>query len=59
MKILDLCERVKELDSRYLEWDFYYTKWIKSHCRSQYFRRLANRAWASYSRLVALRNSTK
>ena len=57
MKILDLCKRVKELDSRYLEWDFYRSKWLKTG--SDYFRKLANRAWASYSRLVALRNSTK
>ena len=53
----ELFERIKELDSRYLEWDHYFGKWIKTH--SQYFRRLANRAWASYSRLVALRNSVK
>ena len=57
MNIRDLCDRVKELDSRYLEWDHYFGKWLKTG--NEYYRRLANRARASYERLVALRNSTK
>lgn len=51
MKSIDILKRIKELDSLYLEWDFYYSRWIKT--MSPHYQQKALKARASYEKLVA------